>query len=227
MRRMPLRLLSMLAAAGLLLAGCSDDPDQAATDQTDAQSSEDDGGPEDPTEGDQGTEDPTDNIDDGVYRGNGVALPVPDGWSIDPTALAQGAVVAVAEDGMRQFTAQAIAAETLEARGQDADFDALVASIRERIPQEAEIDEAIDLTGAARAHRLTYLDLPAQQEGQPATSATVVVAEDGQGLIGEFSFGATTAAYDEELAQTLLTEGGFDPDSEPPTMPQQPPAPES
>lgn len=226
MRHRTTRGLALTAVAGLLLAGCGgdgaqDDPspdDQAAIGQSDSEQ------PPDDLSGDgQQLDDPNDDIEDGVYRGNGVALPVPDGWSVDPAALSQGVVAAVSEDGTQQLTAQAIDTEDAAAAGQDLEFDTLLDGVREQIAQEAEVDEEVELAGAERAHRLTYLALPSQQQGAPPSSATIVLAEDGQGLIGEFAFSAATDAYDEAIAELLLGKAGFDPDSEPPSSPQPPP----
>lgn len=218
----------------MVLAGCGDGDaaqDDAASDdvaQSDEGAEGGEGQPEQPEQPD--LPDPAENIEDGVYSGNGVLLPVPDGWAIDPGALQQGVVAALDEGGEQQLTAQAIDAEALAASGQELDLDTLVDGLRQQVPQEPEVDEEVELAGAARAHRLTYTDLPGQQEGGEESSATIVVAEDGEGLFGEFAFTATADAYEPEVADLLLAEAGFDPDSEPlpppPPQPQQPPAPE-
>jgi hypothetical protein len=59
-------------------------------------------------------------------------------------------------------------------------------------------------TGAERAHRLTYTDLPAQQEGAPESSATMILAEDGNGLVGSFAFSAAADQYDSSFEDLLL-----------------------
>lgn len=224
------RLVATLATTALLLAGCSNG-DEAATPDGDAAPGTEQGadGDQEDLEGlledQQAAQDPSENIEDGVYRGQGVALPVPEGWSINPGALAQGAVVATPEDASQQFTAQAIDADALAAAGQDADLDALVESVRQQIPHEAEIDEEVELRGADQAHRLTYVDLPGQEDGAPSTSTTIVLAST-DALIGEFTFAATTDIYDEQMADALLAGAGFDPDSEPPAPPPPQPAPE-
>lgn len=172
--------------------------------------------------GDEDLEDPNDDIEDGVYRGSGVVLPVPDGWSLDEGAFAQGVIAALSEDGSQQMTARAV--DTEEAEGEVASFDVetLVSGIRQQIPQEPDVDEEVEITGAVRAHRLTYLELPPQQEGGPTTRVTIVIAEDGGGVVGEFAFSALAESYDEEQAEQLVTQAGFDPDSDPPTLPQAP-----
>lgn len=235
MRRSYKQGLALTAVAGMLLAGCgdgqSDDEAQEApaqtegTSQPDTETTEgsepDEKAPGDPTGSGQAMEDPNEDVEDGVYRGNGVVLPVPDGWSMDPTAISQGVVAAVSEDGTQQMTARAVETEDTEAAGQAMDLDSLVDSVREQVGQDAEVDEGVELDGAERAHRLTYLDLPAQQEGGPDSSATIVIAE-GDGLVGEFALSAPTENYDKDAASLLVEQAGFDPNSEPPALPQQP-----
>jgi hypothetical protein len=221
------RGIAVTAATALVLAGCGDDEapdDQAAPEEMDAEDLEED--ELDDLLGDQeDMEDPNEDVEDGEYRGNGVILPVPDGWSLDPTAFAQGALVAMSEDGTQQLSAQAVDVEEAAAAGQDLDFDTLLDGARQM--GEADVDEEVELEGAERAHRLTYLNLPAQQEGQPEQSGTIILAEDGNGLVAEFAFGAMADDYDEEYESILLETAGFDPDSEPPEMPAMPqPAPE-
>lgn len=238
MRHSYKRGLALTAVAGMLLAGCGDDqaqeaadtpsPDeQTGTDQTEGEQLDEEA-LEDLMGGTEGMEDPNEDVEDGVYRGNGVVLPVPEGWSLNPQAFAQGVVAAVSEDQTQQMTAQAVDTEAMEAAGQEMGLDSLVDGVREQIQQQPEVDEDVELAGADRAHQLTYLDLPAQQEGSPSSSATIVIAEDGSGLIGEFAFSATADSYDEEIASLLVEQAGFDPNSEPPAppQPQQPPVPQ-
>lgn len=240
MRRSWRRGLALTAAIGLFLAGCGDGraPDESSSDEQAASDAPgDDGSEESPVDPDAADatadgaaegQDPNDDVEDGVYRGNGVSLPVPDGWLINPVAFQQGVVVATPEDGAEQLTARAI--DTTRAEAADAeplDIEALLDGFRQQIDQDAAVDEQIDLTGAQQAHRLTYLELPAQQEGQPETSATIVVADSGDGLVGEFAYSAAAEDYDEDIATLLVEQAGFDPDSEPPELPQPPqPAPE-
>lgn len=228
MHRRTTLTLVLAAAGGLLLAGCGGgDQDatspngQSATQSPDTEGA--DPGQDDLMGGDQSLGDPNDDVEDGVYSGQGVTLPVPQGWTIDPTAVQQGMVAAFSDDGTQQLMARAIDLEDA-APGQDPpDFDSLLDSVRQQVPQQPDIDEEVELTGADRAHRLTFLDLPPQQEGAPASSVTVVLAEDGEGMFGEFAFTSTTDAYDEATAELLLAQAGFDPDSDPPAAP--PPGP--
>jgi hypothetical protein len=226
-RRTTGRMIATAAVASLLLAGCQDgqDPDEEAATAPPEDTGGQDPGAQDPGElPDQGLADPNEDVEDGVYRGNGVVLPVPDDWTLDPTAFAQGVIAAVSEDGAQSMTAQAIDTGEAESTGTDLDLDTLLDSVRSQLDREAEVDEDVDLAGADRAHRLTYLELPPQQEGAPEVSVTVVLAEDGEGLVGEFTFSAAADEYDDETADLLLAQAGFDPDSEP-VAPAPPPAP--
>jgi hypothetical protein len=230
------RTAAMAAAAALVLAACGDDAD----DQQAAPEGENDQSPEDLDEdalddmmGDQeDVDDPNEDIEDGIYRGNGVILPVPDGWSLDPMAAQQGTIAAVSEEGTQQLVAQAIDVAQMEEMGQSMDLDTILEQQRDGIQEELGIeptvDEEVELEGAERAHRLTYTDIPGQQEDMPDSTATLILAEDGDGLLAEFSFSAATEDYDEDVEALLLAEAGFDPDSEPaePMMPEQQPAPE-
>lgn len=235
MRHRFTRSAAVAAAAALALAACggddAGDDEQAASEEPDTENSEDldEDELEDLLGDQQDMEDPNDDVEDGVYRGNGVILPVPDGFSIDPGAFQQGMVAAVSEGGEQQLTAQAIDVAEAEEAGQPMDLDTLLDTVREQVGVEADVDEEVDLEGAERAHRLTYTNLPAQQEGAPESSATLILAEDGDGLVGEFAFSAAADDYDESFETLLLDTAGFDPDSEPPEpmMQQPPPAPES
>ncbi|TVP74556.1 MAG: hypothetical protein EA340_01195 [Nitriliruptor sp.] len=222
--------LALTAAIGLFLAGCG-------SEQAQEDGAEDEQTATDAAEGEQALEellaeqedlpDPNDDVEDGVYRGNGVVLPVPGGWSIDPGAFQQGVVAAIPEDGAQQLIAQAIDTEQAEASGAEPiEFDSLVDGVRQQLEHDAEADEEIEIAGADRAHRLTYLDLPGQQEGQPDTGVTIVLAESSERLFGEFVYSAGSADYDEQIASLLIEEAGFDPDSEVPApVPAPAPAP--
>lgn len=225
----PFRLsvpLSM-ALAGLFLAGCAGGDAGPAVEDTEPNASapEGDAGTTDELAQGPQSEDPNARVEDGAYRGEGVVLPVPDGFTIDQSAAAQGMVAAVNADGTQQLTAQAVDTASLEEQGQSLELEALLENVRGQIPQEPEVDEAVEISGAERAHRFTFLGLPPQQEGGLESSVTIVLAEDGDGLLAEFVFAATSDAYDEELADLLLAEAGFDPGSEPPARPQVPAAP--
>jgi hypothetical protein len=219
------RGLAASAALALGLAACGDDTGEDPQDDAAPAESEGEGDEEalDDLMGDaEGMEDPNEDVEDGVYAGSGVLLPVPDGWQLDPQAAAQGAVVAVSEDQEQYLSGQAIDTAEAEAAGQPMDFDTVLDSVREQVGTEPDIDEEVELQNAEQAHRLTFTDLPAQQEGQPEQNATIVFADDGNGLLGQFEFAAATDRYDDAIADQLLAEAGFDPDSEPPEIPQQP-----
>lgn len=233
MRTSRRRGLVLTAAVGLFLAGCGDaepQEDEAGDAETSTEESEgedpsgdaageeelDEEALEDLLAGQEDLPDPNEDVEDGVYRGNGVVLPVPEGWSIDPGAMLQGVVAAFPEDGSQQLTARAVDTEQAQAGGAEPiELEGLVDGVRQQIEQDAATDEEVELVGADRAFRLTYLDLPGQQEGQPDTGVTLVLAESG-GLVGEFVYSAGSADYDEQVVSLLVDEAGFDPDSEVP-----------
>jgi hypothetical protein len=241
------RGLVLTAAVGLFLAGCGDAEPQEdgagdAETSTEEPEGEDPSG-EDPSGDASGEEeldeealedllagqedlpDPNEDVEDGIYAGDGVILPVPDGWQLDPQAAAQGAVVAMSEDGQSQLVAQAVDSEEAEAQGEDMDLDQLIEGIRQQLGEEPEVDEEIEFSGAERAHRLTATGVPPAQEGMPESDVTIVLAEDGNGVVGSFQLAAPSDEYDEELEELLLNEAGFDPDSEPPELPEMQPQP--
>jgi hypothetical protein len=212
------RFATIVTAVGALaLAGCSgsgDGDEQATLSATEGELGSEQAAPE-----------PSGNVEDGVYRGNGIQVPIPDGFELDPSAEAQGVVVASSADGTQQLSARAVNAAEAEAAGGEAiDLEALVDSVRQQVGGEADVDEEVEIDGADRAHRLTFTNLPGQGEGAPETSATVVFAQAGD-LIAEFVFSASTDNYDDAIATQMVEGAGFDPDSEPPAMPA-PPAPE-
>lgn len=235
MRRSMKRVAVLPIVGVLALAGCGGQEDgeqqaageEAGEEQDGAENGEDldeedleelMGEQQDPAD----MEDPNEQVEDGVFRGAGVVVPVPDGWQLDPAAYQQGAVLGTSEDQSQQMSARAIDVEEAEGAGQDLDMDSLLETIREDVGQEPEIEEEVDLEGAERAHRLTYRELPAQQEGAPESSVTIVLAGSGDGYVGEFTYASEPDGYDEQVAELLVEEAGFDPDSEPPAMPQAP-----
>ncbi len=236
MRTRFFRSTATAAALALALAACGDEandeqaaPDGEDLEDLDEEALEDMLGDQPDAED---MEDPNEDVEDGVYRGNGVILPVPDGWSLDPMAFQQGTIAAVSEEGTQQLLAQAIDVADMEEMGQSMDLDTILDQQREGIASELgvepDVDEEVELEGATRAHQLTFTDVPAQQEGAPESTATLILAEDGNGLLGEFSFSAASEDYDQDIETLLVAEAGFDPDSEPaePMMPEPQPAPE-
>jgi hypothetical protein len=214
-----------LAATAALVAACGAADDDPAAQAPDGQEAPGEPGADDPAlegedpfaEGELDLEDPNEQVADGAYRGEGIVLPVPEGWRVDEMAFAQGLVLAMPEAGTEQLAGQAVDTADL---GEDLDFDELVDANRAQFESEPTEDEEIELDGAAQAHLLRFDALPPQQDGQPEGSLLLVMADDGEGRIAVFNYAAPTEEYDDGNAELLLSAAGFDPDSEP-----SPPAP--
>lgn len=213
------RLLAMVAAAALA-AACTTD-DGATTDPP----ADDQATPQDELDPDElealedllqqqqeELPDPEDNVEDGVFRGVGVMMPAPDGWQLDPMSLAQGIVVAITDDAQQTLVAQAVDTADLD---QELDYDELVENSRAEFGGDPDADEEISLAGAARAHLLRFDDLPAQQADLPDNTLLTLIADDGAGELAMFNYVAPTEDYDEDTESQLLSQGGFDPDSDP------------
>ncbi|MCC5949627.1 MAG: hypothetical protein JJT89_14345 [Nitriliruptoraceae bacterium] len=231
MRHRALRTTTVAAAAALALAACADgdDPqtleepgadDPAVDDELDLEDLDELdiedllGEGEDPL---ADMPDPNEDVEDGVFRGAGVALPVPEGWTLDPMSAAQGLIVALPEDGSQQFIGQAIDTTTLE---EELTYDEVVESNRAAVPGvEPTTEEDVDLEGATQARQLLFEGATFDQQPD-ATNVLLLVAEDGEGRIAVFNYAAATEDYDPELAELLLASAGFDAGSEP--VPPQP-----
>lgn len=243
MRSRTTRITMTALAAALVLSACADTTDgdeaapdsdapeiEAGEDDQDGDLSEEDLGEEELSEedleellGDQGDlPDPNDQVVDGEFRGEGIVLPVPDGFELDPTAFMQGLIAAVTPDGERQIAGQAVDVDTLP----DApDLEELVAANSAQFGEPAS-DESIDISGAEEARQLRYDTLPAQVEGQPDLTLLLVVADNGDGRLAVFNYVAPVDDYDNEVAEDTLSTVGFDPDSSPEAPAAPAPAPE-
>jgi hypothetical protein len=168
---------------------------------------------EDPFEG---MDDPNEQISDGVFAANGVQLPAPEGWSFDPFAFASGIALSTSPDGSAQLHAEAVDPADLDV---PLTYEEVVEANRDSVDQAPDVDEEVDLPGARRALHLRYLGLEAHEdapEGQPADSSVVLlIAERDDGVLGVFSYAASTEDFDDEVADLLLRNAGFDPDSDP------------
>jgi hypothetical protein len=217
-----IRRTMALAATAALIAACGTaDDDQAA--QPDDQLEQPDAEGEDPFGEQPELTDPNEQVADGSYRGEGIVLPVPDGWRLDEMAFAQGLVLAMPDDGSQQFFGQAVDTDDLP---EEIDFDELVAANRDQFEVGPTEDEEVELEGATQAHLLRFDELPAQQEGEPEGTLVLVIADDGDGQIAVFNYAAPSDDFDEDHAELLLDEAGFDPDSDPsPPAPMGEPAP--
>lgn len=217
---MRFRHIAALAVAALVAVGCSSEQDPAADGEQPTQT----GTEAAPTGPDTPTLDPEQGeVEDGVFRGQGVMLPVPEGWQVDQAGLAQGVVGALPEGGESNQFLVAVAGIN-EAPGTEFEgmgLDEAVSSYRELAPSEPAVDEEIEFAGAARAHELRFEDLEAQQPDQPPSDQLIILSEDGDGQLALFNYVAPSDGFDEAIADLLLAEGGLDPDSEP-TRPQMP-----
>lgn len=248
MRSRTIRMTTAALSAALLLAACADtggDGDEAAPDTSasDEGTADGDDGQDDPDPGDAGEQDlseeelgeledllgeqedvpdPNEQVEDGVFRGEGIVLPVPDGYQLDPTAYMQGLVAAVTDDGSHQIAGQAIDTDDLE----DAPtLQELVDANSAQFGEPASA-ESVEIDGAAEAQQLRYDTLPAQVEGQPELSLLLVVAHNGDGRLAVFNYVAPADEFDTEEAEATLSTVGFDPDSSPQPPATPAPAPE-
>ena len=215
-----------LAAAALVLAACgtndeAETPDDVPEDeQSSAEEPADDLPGEDAAEDPATPEDPlaglpdlSEQVEDGVFRGEGIVLPIPDGWQFEPAAQLQGQILATNdEEGMQQIIGQAVDVDDLP---EPVTFEELLEGSREQFDAEPAVDEEIEVEGAEVAHQLRYDALPGAQEGQPEVSIVLIVAGDGDGRLGTFNYGATTDQFEDAIAERFVTETGFDPDSDP------------
>lgn len=221
------RITTLVAAAALVAACGTDDTTDEVTDPpADEQTAPDEGDvPEldaDELEdllGDQedlDLPDPNDQVEDGVFRGVGITLPAPDGWQLDPMFLAEGTALALDPEGQQTFAGQAVDTAQLP-EGVELDYDLLLEQSREGMGSEPAIDEEVEFNGAERAHLLRFDGLAGQEEGAPDNSLLTVIADDGAGQLAMFNYLAPTDDYDDDAEALLLSQGGFDPDSDPMT----------
>jgi len=222
-------VLAATALATLVLASCGDgggdgaDPDDASTEDTSTDGTEAEGN----SEGDQQAlgdledldlEDPNELVSDGRFAGNGIILPSPDGWSFDEMAFASGIALATGPEGTQQIAGEAVDPADLP---EPLTFEDVLEANRATAGQEPDVDEEVELPGAARAQQLRYLDVPGQEEGSPGTSILLLIAEREDGILGVFNYAAASEDFDDAIADQLLATAGFDPDSDPaePAMP--------
>lgn len=226
----------LLVTAAIALAACGADDDtdgaQTAPDQQSAPEAQDDerpdgeqpdGDPSQPDGQDLELPDPDEMVSDGVFRGEGIVLPAPEGWAFDEMALSQGIVSAATEDGLEQLAGQAL--DTDEVPDEELTVETLIDANRAQIPGDPTVDESVEIDGAEEAHQLRYDDVDPQIEGQPTSSILMIVADDGNGRVAVFNYAAASDDYDDGNADLLLETAGFDPDSDP-TPPAPMPVPE-
>ncbi len=222
--------VALAALAALVLAACTDgddvppEPDDAAADElADDLDELGEDGELDLDEllgGDNGLPDPNEQIQDGVFRGEGIILPIPDGFDVDPGALLQGIVAALNEEGTQQVLGQAVNTADFP---EPLDIDEIAAENEAQFGAPS-IDEDAEVTGATRARQLRFDAIPSQQEGAPDLTAQVILAEAGDEQLAFFQYVAPSDEFDEDDAAAFLGGVGFDPDSSPPS-PEGVPAP--
>lgn len=216
-RRSRRSALVAIAAAALLLAACNGATDEADTDQAADELPDD---LDDLLGGGDDLPDPTEQIEDGVFRGEGIILPIPDGFELDPAALMQGIVAALNDDGTQQLLGQAVNTDDFP---DPLDIDDIAAENEAQFGSPS-LDEEIDIEGATRARQLRFDEIPSQQQDAPALTAQVVLAEDGAGELAFFQYVAASDEFEDGNAEQYLAGVGFDPDSSPPAT-QAPQAP--
>jgi hypothetical protein len=226
-RRIPLLIATAIGA--LVLAACgTDQPDEAAPAQPEELPDELGDGDLDLDDlegeldgemdlddlfGDQEMPDPNEHVEDGVFRGDGIVLPIPDGFELEPNAYLQGLVAAVTPDGLQQIAGQAVDTDTMP--DQALGIEELAESNEEQFGPSVS-DEETDVDGATRARLMHFDGIPAQMEGDPELSLVLIIAEDGEGEVAIFNYVAPSEDFDEAEAEDRLTGVGFDPDSSPP-----------
>jgi hypothetical protein len=172
--------------------------------------------------GDQDLPDPNEFVDDdGVFRGEGIVLPIPAGFELEPMAFMQGLIAAVTEDGRHQVAAQAVDTATIP---EPLDIDGLAEANAEQFGEPV-TDEETEVDGATRARQMRFEGVPSGQEDTPELTLVLVIAEDGDGEIAIFNYVSPTEDFDEDDAELVLAGIGFDPDSSPPDPEPAPQAP--
>lgn len=232
-------LLAAVAVGALTLAACgpdeTDPSDEAAPSATGSEEAPDESGGDEPGDdeldlddlegeldgeldlddllGEQEMPDPNEHVADGVFRGDGIVLPIPEGFELEPNAYLQGLVAAVTPDGLQQVAGQAVDTEAMP--DQALSLEELAEANEAQFGPSAS-DEEIDVDGASRARQMYFEEIPAQMEGDPELSLMLIIAEDGNGEVAIFNYVAPTEEFDEAEADSRLTGIGFDPDSSPP-----------
>lgn len=222
-RRRRVLSLALSAAVVLVLVGCGggDDPESAGTSPTAPGTVAPTGPATDPF---------ASQIEDGVFAGQGVLLPIPEGWELNQQLMASGVVYAAPPgDQANQYLLGADdVANSPGVQLESNTIQGVIDGVREQLAQDPTVDEAVDVAGAEEARRLMFEDIPAQQGNQTEQTGTpqtsdqlVIVAASADGQIALFNYVAVGDSFDQAVADLLLAEVGLDPDSEP----TRPPAP--
>lgn len=163
----------------------------------------------------------------GRFTGQGVIVPVPDGWDVDRNNLAAGQVIVTPGDIVD--TQRIVVADdvlTSPYSGLEGDsLKELVRQVRRARDDEPLVDKALKkFKGAERAHQLLFetasrTGATEGTEGTPPPGPPVrelmILAESPDGQFALFYYRALKADFNPGLARRLRKQAGLDPDSEP------------
>jgi hypothetical protein len=154
-------------------------------------------------------------IVDDTLRAEGVVLPVPEGWSVDETAFAQGLVgVSPGGEPPSQLLIASGAIESDPVFGVEGlSYDEILEAFAGLVPEGPAVDEEVQIEGAERARLLRYNQVE-MMEGQEPTDEVLLLVDAGGGQVALFNYAAPSAIFDEEVLQLLLDEAALDPDHE-------------
>lgn len=219
-------LTAALLAGALVLAGCTDDPDGDAV-ELDGQLTEDPDGDGAPDLDDGEALSPEDLLEafgvalgDGLARGFGVVLPIPDGYEMDPGAATQGALFAsLAASPEAEPDGLLLAIAGLEqdpfSGFEGNDLETALEVVRSSVDQAPDRDEPVTIDGAVAAHLLEYRELSTDLDGAPDTYQALILAIDAEGGLALFNYVAALGSEDGAVVDLLIARAAFDPDSEP------------
>lgn len=221
------RLAVPLSVVALLLAACGTDPAVDPDGPTIEAPDPDAGDPDaeaEATPDRPGLEMP--QIEDDVIRAEGLVVPVPDGWTLDGSAFAQGLIgVSPGDQPPSQLLIASGAIGSDPVFGvQGLGFDEIVELFSEILPEGPALDEEVEVAGADRARLLRYDGVEVQQ-GQEPTDEVLLLVDAGDGRVALFNYAAPSDIFDEGVLQLLLEEAALDPGTEP-TQPPGPVAPD-
>lgn len=230
---MRLRIPAILLAGTLVLAACGNDDNGNGDGDNGEPETQDEAAPQDAPELDdleglddpqaEDLPDPNEMVSDGVFSGQGMVLPAPDGWQFNEMMFAQGIVSAQDEGASQELAGQVLELDMVPEQ-EELSLESVVEANRSTFPEEPAVDESIEVADGEGYH-MRYEGLPAQVEGAPEMTVALLVIE-GDGQVGVFNYAAEVDVYDDDVEQLLLDTAGFDPDSDPMPPPEPEPLPE-